>query len=120
MCAGRVAGCADAVGVNVVFFGMSAEPTDGVFDVFDAGCDGCLIEHAIIDGDADVSFGGVVDGGLKESPCAFVTVTPAAAVDKDDGGARGVAVFFGHGQVEFPGFIAFAVGDVGDEFYAVG
>ena len=34
MTAGRIAGDADAVGVDVVFVGVGAEPTDGAFDVF--------------------------------------------------------------------------------------
>ena len=115
MGAGGIAVGADAIGIDVVFIGVGAEPADGIFDILDAGGEGGVLGEAIIDGNADVSFGGVVEGGAEEIGFSFIAVAPAAAVNEDEGGARGVAFFGGHGEVEFPAFVAVAVGEVGDE-----
>lgn len=120
MGAGGISVGADAIGVDIVFIGVGAEPADGVFDVFDAGGEGIGAGEAVIDGDGDVSLGGVIEGGVEEIGFPFVAVAPSAPVDEDNGGAWGIGFFRGHGEIEFPAFVALPVGDIGDEGHAVG
>lgn len=83
----------DAIGVDVVFVRVGAEPADGVLNVFDAGGERIGSGEAVINRDGDVSFGGVFEGGVEEVRFSFVTVAPASTVDKDDRGAGGIRFF---------------------------
>jgi hypothetical protein len=82
--AGGVADCADAVGVDVIFVGVGAEPSDGGFRIMHGGGElipGC---EAIGDGDRDVATVGEL---FAEGVPAFaVAGAKSAAVDGDDGG----------------------------------
>ena len=99
---------------------MGSQPAHGALDVFDICRHRHLAGKSIIDRNADISLRRELQRRTKEIVFAFVAAAPAASVNEHDRRPRLLTPLLKHRQIEFPGFIALAVSDVGNEFHALG
>lgn len=83
MAAGGGAPSADVIGINVVIFGVGAEPPNSTFAVLDLSGERGFISEAVINCNAEIPVLGEWDD--FSNTCLLASTLPSPAVNKDNG-----------------------------------